>query len=570
MADQKIGDLPKAPQVDPESLLVMEQQGEAYSLTGQQIAEFARGAVKDYVESAKNAAISATNSEKAAKISEEETIKAAESAGNDAKDAAENARVASKSAAIAKQYGGNPAKPINGTWWIWNAESQEYVDTGEPSDTDFVLDSIAVYSPPKKTVYKAGDPFDPTGMIVEASHTNGISFVVASVSWSPEYLTGDTENITIKYTEKGITKTVLQPVSVEPGDIYGAIWSGGYETTWSRTDAAETFVNPVPFVNNGSNKYGSPFDDMYPWAGVKRVTDPVLGNLVEYPKYWFKIEPAVTLTKLGLSIKISASEHEGFFVSPSHADRGDGKGERDFAYIGRYKCDSSYKSVSGSMPIVNVSRDEATRQISKLDKDAWIGDFANFWTYRLLYLVEYGDWNSQSTISMGTTSSAKLELSGQTDEMPYHTGTMEESINTPTSAFQYRYLESPWGNGGEWIGGLNVVGNKLYCVNNPADFETSANGEYISDLPTKTGEIQAFGIPSNPEFVWALFPSEINAMGAGFNYVSDYYNYYSGGKAVASTQNLGGTFMDGLFRLGVGYSASEGNNTTSCRLQKLP
>lgn len=45
----------------------------------------------------------------------------------EARDEARNARD------TAKQYSGKPAKAIDGTWWIWNAETGEYEDSGASS-----------------------------------------------------------------------------------------------------------------------------------------------------------------------------------------------------------------------------------------------------------------------------------------------------------------------------------------------------------------------------------------------------------------------------------------------------
>lgn len=47
-----------------------------------------------------------------------------------AESAYQSAESAAASASTALQYSGNPAKPINGTWWIWDATTQQYVDSG--------------------------------------------------------------------------------------------------------------------------------------------------------------------------------------------------------------------------------------------------------------------------------------------------------------------------------------------------------------------------------------------------------------------------------------------------------
>ena len=122
--------------------------------------------------------------------------------------------------------------------------------------------------------------------------------------------------------------------------IYGISWSGGPSTAWTRTDAAAGFSDPVPALSNGSGS--SPFDNCAPWNGIVKESRTG-GVMVKIPKFWFK------WTKSGstLALQIAEKAVSGFSVSPAHMDRGDGKGERDYVYIGRYHCNSSYLSATG-------------------------------------------------------------------------------------------------------------------------------------------------------------------------------------------------------------------------------
>lgn len=99
--------------------------------------------VADAVAAASVSAQAAKASEDNAKISETNTAaiaaevadalaaaKASETAAaNSETIAAQKASDAAASAASAEQYSGKPPKPLNGTWWIWDAGSQEYVDS---------------------------------------------------------------------------------------------------------------------------------------------------------------------------------------------------------------------------------------------------------------------------------------------------------------------------------------------------------------------------------------------------------------------------------------------------------
>ena len=77
------------------------------------------------------------------------------------------------------------------------------------------LVSIAVTTPPNKTVYNHGDSFDKTGMIVTASYKDGSSKTVTdySIPDGSSLQKGKT-SITVSYSEGGVTKTATTPVTV--------------------------------------------------------------------------------------------------------------------------------------------------------------------------------------------------------------------------------------------------------------------------------------------------------------------------------------------------------------------
>lgn len=89
MADKTIGDLPLAATVQDDSLIPVEQQGEAMHMTGAQFKAFARGSVQEYVTEAQTAA-------------------------NEAKQAVLKA----------------PQVGDNGNWYVYDHTTAAYVDTG--------------------------------------------------------------------------------------------------------------------------------------------------------------------------------------------------------------------------------------------------------------------------------------------------------------------------------------------------------------------------------------------------------------------------------------------------------
>lgn len=368
---------------------------------------------------------------------------------------------------------------------------------------------------------------------------------------------GETAEDTATITADGQTVNV----KLAYRHIYGVVWDGTSTTVWSRTDEAASFVNPTPY-RAGATSYGSPFDNLYPWSGMVRVTDAVAGELVAIPKFWYK------WTKSGNSLKLQIADKEtdGFHVSPAHADRGDGKGERDIVYIGRYHCNTNnYKSQSGVKPKANITRSTARTSIHNLGSNIWQSDIQMRMTIWMLYLVEFADWNSQKTIGKGCGNNSATENMGYTDSMPYHTGTTLASRDSYGLGTQYRYIEGPWDNVYDWGDGCYYNSNGLNIINTPSSFSDNSGGTAVG-VPS-SGWPSAFTVATVAGLEWVIYPTASG--GSETTYSADYWGFNASGPCLC----FGGSYYQsgnrGLFFVYYA-SASSSSAYIGCRLQKLP
>ena len=77
------------------------------------------------------------------------------------------------------------------------------------------LTGIAITTPPTKTTYTQGETFDPAGMVVTATYSNGAMLKCTGYSYEPNTPLADgTTKVTIRYTEGGVTKTAEQTITV--------------------------------------------------------------------------------------------------------------------------------------------------------------------------------------------------------------------------------------------------------------------------------------------------------------------------------------------------------------------
>lgn len=375
--------------------------------------------------------------------------------------------------------------------------------------------------------------------------TTGTAVITVKVAAGTNYLAGADKEV---------------QVNAQFVTIYGVEWdwTSGGSTKGTRTDGAAGFSDPNPAVNNGSGS--SPFDNLYPWSGMVKETRAG-GVMVKEPKYWYK------WTKTGKKLKLQIADGpvEGFHVDPVNMDRGDGLGELDFSYIGRYHCASgTYKSETNKAQQVNITRSGARSSIHNLGANIWQMDFAQMWYVGMLFLVEFADWNGQTAIGYGCSSGNSKQNNGRTDSMQYHTGTT--AANRTTYGFtQYRNIEGWWDNVYDWMDGCYYNSNGLNVIKNPAQFSDSANGVLVGK--PVAGYPSDFTIPTQDGLEWALFPSAAN--GSQTTYVPDSW-YFNGGSPCLVH---GGYYYQGLSHgpfCVYCYAASSAGSSVGCRLQERP
>lgn len=375
--------------------------------------------------------------------------------------------------------------------------------------------------------------------------TTGTAVITVKVAAGTNYLAGADKEV---------------QVNAQFVTIYGVEWdwTSGGSTKGTRTDGAAGFSDPNPAVNNGSGS--SPFDNLYPWSGMVKETRTG-GVMVKEPKYWYK------WTKTGKKLKLQIADGpvEGFHVDPVNMDRGDGLGELDFSYIGRYHCASgTYKSETNKAQQTNITRSQARSNIHNLGSNIWQMDFAQMWYVGMLFLVEFADWNGQTAIGYGCSSGNSKQNNGRTDSMQYHTGTT--AANRTTYGFtQYRNIEGWWDNVYDWMDGCYYNSNGLNVIKNPAQFSDSANGVLVGK--PVAGYPSDFTIPTQDGLEWALFPSAAN--GSQTTYVPDGWYYSGGSPCLFHGGNCYQCLYRGPFCVYCSSTSGQGSGI-GCRLQERP
>ena len=239
--------------------------------------------------------------------------------------------------------------------------------------------------------------------------------------------------------------------------------------------------------------------------------------MVEIPKFWVK------KTKIGNlnTWWVSDTPLPGYQVHPAFIKNGV---EVNYRYYGAYDAcyldatDGLYKSglnlddltasldlaadklgsVSGIFPIVGATRAEC-RSLAANRGTGWRQlDFYLCSAVQLLYLVEYGTFNSQLTLGNGNTattyaasSSTQSDNGGSVAGKSNGLGNRStdatsgaSSASRATAYMSYRGIENWFGNEWNWVDGMNVGANSInYSIwvnNNDTQFADNTATNYTN------------------------------------------------------------------------------------------
>jgi len=209
-------------------------------------------------------------------------------------------------------------------------------------------------------------------------------------------------------------------------------------------------------------------------------------------------------------------------------------------------------------PLANTSQTNF-RAYSAAKGDGWrMMDLAAWCALELLYLVEFANFDSQTTLGKGWNTGS-IGTMGGTDSAAYHTVKASGAHN------QYRWIEDPFSNCWDWIDGF--VGNKTktYAAANSSYAGGNSDLNELGFALPSSGAIHGFGYSESA--AWAFIAD--TASGSDYTtYVCD--RVYSGSSLFPAY--VGGDCYDsanyGFFYFNAYSGASFTNDYLGSRLLK--
>lgn len=289
--------------------------------------------------------------------------------------------------------------------------------------------------------------------------------------------------------------------------------------------------------------------------------------MVEIPKFYYKTNsPSSNVYQWFISM----DDLDGYDVHPAFVT---GASTRDYIYMSAFEGNVSsnvLRSISGVKPSTstNVAGTIVNfRSYAQARGTGWqIQTYRGTQAIQVLYLIEYADFDTQTTIGRGYVDAAS--------------GSANESINTGATislgnasgsatggtdglrAISYRGIENFWGNINKWVDGLNIEGNNKAYI---------ANESFASDTFTSPYVLEGTLSSTNGFVTNILFPEFLATAvgGASTSHLHDEYFQNTGNRVARFGANWTNGSSAGGFFWNLTSDSSNANRLSGSRLQIL-
>ena len=328
---------------------------------------------------------------------------------------------------------------------------------------------------------------------------------------------------------------VAQIIAVRrPITMTGTAWTRLTPSTDPLGIVTETINTEPTGEITGTRTGQSVFDNYGPWKlrmrnynddGTPGVWEDEAGFtltdkdvMVYFPKCHIKlVVDASYITKY-----ISTKPYDGFAEAPWSEE-----------YLARYETSNNNQSRSGKT--VQVNQSIVTMRTNARAKGAgWqLNDLPTWHAMQWLFVVEYADYDCQTLIGKGISSTSAAHQTGETDAMEFHTGRVAGTDGN--TAVQYRHIENPWGNVWEWLDGYNEISRVPYVSTDRDNYQSDVTTGYTKIYDGWSSNIYGQGIKStiiNDDMPWCDgIPKEKG--GSDTTYIPDYMDVGNSGNHVA-------------------------------------
>lgn len=331
----------------------------------------------------------------------------------------------------------------------------------------------------------------------------------------------------------------------------------GYKPCIMRGGVVQGYLNPNNFTE-------------YEDGTVAPITDPIYDVMIEFPRMGLDIS-----TNDGIiTIKLTDAKNDSNFQYLAHKR---GNMQKDYFYLGAYLAtkpmsgssssgsETILGSNSGFMPLVNTSIADFINYAHNRGSGYEIMAFYQQTYVQALYVMKYGNLNSQMALGQGYVKSntGSARVTGATDVQ----GMCYGNPNSSDDRMKLFGLEDLWGNVYQFISGLyNDSNGNLLTTTDNFGIDTNVSAWEYNVSSGTTDNVSDYMIESqgtnNGGFVMKV------GGGSSTTYYSDYADLNTFGFPV-----IGGYWDDGdyagVFYCAMGNSAPDSYDYLGSRLMYL-
>ncbi len=270
-----------------------------------------------------------------------------------------------------------------------------------------------------------------------------------------------------------------------------------------------------------------------------------LGNVMnEYPKFYCQVK----MTPQGRRYRIFSYKNPtkkiAMGIKPHPVFKKPDGSYKNFEYLGRYEGShdgTRVVSLSGKSPYVNITQGTIRDKCRAGRNTNWnMLTFEQVSMLQCLYIVEFGDLNSQSVLGQGRANTSSASATGTCDALGMRSGRI--SNDDANGNVCYRGLEDFYGNIWDIIDGFMISDNGYHYTNDPSKFgNLSAMTLFPKTLNFKISEGYADKMEVIDGYEHLLIP--YGTTGSTTTYYCD--KFWSHDKGEENTALFGGYWLNG-------------------------
>ena len=296
------------------------------------------------------------------------------------------------------------------------------------------------------------------------------------------------------------------------------------DTKWERINDS---IGLVANAQIGETTVQNDFDNIYPWSDIISYNYDTTNNQVTayYGDTNFKFDGSngEVLTKIPEFYYKRYQEGDYEYILISKRKIAGYEKSEEFS-VGRYTMsldNNKVHSKSGVQPLGYKTITDFRNYAQALGTGFGQMDY-HYFILQMLYLVEYADYNSQSTLGQGYTYRYNVSAiaSGGCDNLGMKSGTLN---NDEKHSVIYRGIEDIFGNVWQFVDGINIKDKQAYICYDQSKYESDKFDGCYKPLgymnATSDGWTSKLGYDSNHAII--ALPTAVD--GSNSTYISGYY-----------------------------------------------